>query len=164
MTLSSSFPVSVLGPPNGKWWWVHSWAWYPLNPAPALSSRNIVLWASHWLVVLGSGPGHLPPWLGSSYPRDLSGSPSDSGAKSMLVIIRGRCSGGVGSPPWPVLDLWDPLAERGQPSGGGGQVRATASGRALSQTQPGSPQPSLRPVPPLSACCLTWRTRQYFQA
>lgn len=122
----------------------------PPQPSTPSLLRNIVLWGSHQLVVLGSGPGHLPPWLGSSSLRDLSESPSDSGAESTLSIIRGRCSGGVGSPPWPMLDPWDPLAECGQPSGGGGRVQDAASGRALSQTQLGSPQPSLGPVPPLS--------------
>lgn len=103
----------------------------------------------HLAVFLGPGLGHFPPCLGSSCLRDLSGSHLDSGAESMFEMVRGRCSGGLGSPPWPLLGPWDPPAESCQASWGGGWVRGAATG-VSSESDTAGFHPSLwGPVPSL---------------
>lgn len=123
VTLSSSFPVCVLSVPTWKWWWWDS----PGHCVPSLIQACC---------------SHRRAW---SDPT-MAGVPLPLRPQWELLTIRGRCSGGPGSPLRPLLEPGDPLAECGQPEGGGGWVQDVANGVSSESDAAGQPRALLRPV------------------
>lgn len=127
VTLSRSFPVSVLSLPI----WEMEVTGQPLRAVPPSARHTRSLSGS----LLGSCA--CSTTAGVRLPLRLSGSPSDAGAESTLVVIEAGAA-----LLQPLRAPWDPPAERGGPRGGGGQGWAAADGGSSESDTAGS-SPSL---------------------